>query len=125
MHPLIYHTHDAVNLDTLLDLAEPFGLQVQDREPREGLSAHSAILIDADFWWTTPAERRRGIDELIRLDTALPIAVHGWQLSEDQIGLLRDNGILATDRLDRDLIRQVAEELAGVPATASQAVPAR
>jgi hypothetical protein len=125
MPQIIYHTHDAVNLDTLLDLAEPFGLEVKDRVRSEGMPGSAAILVDADFWWTTPGERQKGIDELIRLDTALPVAVHGWQLSDRQFGHLRDRGILASDRLDAELMRQIAEQLAGLPAGAREAVAVR
>jgi hypothetical protein len=127
MPQLIYHTIDPVNLDTLRDFAEAFGLEVEDRQPREHLAGPAAILVDADFWWTTPGERRQGIEELIRLDATLPVAVHGWQLSDEEIGLLRDNGILASDRLDAELIRRIADEIAAMPAVAGEAaaIPTR
>ncbi len=110
---LIYHSTDEVNLDTLRKLADVRGLDVQPQWPRDGLALDGhAVLLDADSWWTDAVSRARGLEELLALAGRRPLAVHGWQLIDEQLERLDDHGILAGNRLDDDLIVGLVAEAA-------------
>jgi hypothetical protein len=111
-----YHSFDSVNLDTLRSLAEVHGLHVEYREPRDGLGAGLALLIDADFWWTDQRERRRGLRALVEREVRPPVVgVHGWQLDDEQVAWLRQNGIHVSNKLDDEFIEELAKCVASIP----------
>jgi len=114
---LPYHTFDPVNLATLEELAQGLGLAVEHREPRDGLATAPVILIDADFWWTRREDRERGLCELLQRESRpVVIGVHGWQLDDDQLDWLEQNGVHARNRLDLEIVAILADELACLPA---------
>jgi hypothetical protein len=114
-----YHTFDEVNLATLRDMAERHGLRVEHREPRDGLGSGPTLVIDADFWWTDHAERRRGLEALVQREVRpAVVALHGWQLDDEQIAWLREHGFHASNQLDHDFVAQLAKRVAGIPAAA-------
>jgi hypothetical protein len=114
--PILYHTVDPVNLAWLEELAAARGLAVEQREPRDGLAPAGVLLVDADFWWTDRAERERGLLDLVnRQGPAFVVAVHGWQLDDEQVAWLRQNGVHADHRLDHEFVALLDDELAGEP----------
>jgi hypothetical protein len=112
---MVYHTSDPVNRATLEELAQPFGLPIEHHELRDGLASAAVILIDADFWWTSRAERQQGLLALVAQGSHTPVvAVHGYQLSDEEIDWLWEQGIHACTRLDAKLVALLAEALAGL-----------
>jgi hypothetical protein len=76
-----------------------------------------AVLCDLD---RLPRDRRRAILDEIRSEaTALPTAVYGYCLSEQQAAQLRFHGVAVAQRLHATLIRTLAtavrQNLAAVP----------
>ena len=111
-----YHTFDAGNLDTMRTLAEMHGLHVEHREPRDGLACGPALLIDADFWWSDRAERQRGLLALVQREVRLPVvAVHGWQLDDEQIAWLKQHGFHVGNQLDDEFVEELAKRIASIP----------
>jgi hypothetical protein len=112
---LWYCTPDRDNVALAERLASPFGLAVEHHEPRDGDVPGLAILIDADFWWSSLAELEGGLDRLLAPQGRRVVAVHGWRLDDDQIARLVAAGIHASNRLDRDLMALIAGDLASLP----------
>jgi hypothetical protein len=116
----VYHTADPVNRATLEELARPLGLPIEHREPRDGLASAAVILIDAEYWWTSRAQRHQGLLALLAQgNRSRGVAVHGYQFSDEEIDWLREQGIHACTRLDAGLVALLAEALAGLPRNGS------
>jgi hypothetical protein len=80
-----HHTIDEVNKDTLERLANKLGLRLEHHEPRDGPHSGPAIVLDADSWWTTAAEREQGVMDLLRgAGRPSVLVVYGWQLTDEQ-----------------------------------------
>src|SRR6266545_238820 len=110
---LDYHTFDLVNLATLDQLVTPLRLTIEHQEPRDRLACAQVVRIDADFWWTSQEQRRRGLLALVRQENRPGVvAVHGWQLDDGQIDWLRQNNIHASNRLDHHLAVLLANAVA-------------
>jgi hypothetical protein len=113
---LRYCTIDPVNLELAWDVAEPFGLTIDHREPRDGPVPGPALLIDAAHWWLSSDERKKGLERLVAQEGRGVVAVHSWLFDEEQIDWLEANGIRASDRLDSVLIARIATDLASLTA---------
>jgi hypothetical protein len=76
-----------------------------------------AVLYDLDR--IAPDRRRELLDEIRSKTTAIPMAVYGYCLSEDQAAKLRFHGVAVGQRLHTSLIRAlvnaVHQSLAAVP----------
>lgn len=113
---VVYHTFDEVNLDAMRHLAGGCGLAVRHREPRDGVGTGPALIFDADFWWTSREDRASGLDELLNREVFPAfIAVHGWQLDDEQIDRLNAAGVLAVRKLDEALLAAVARRVNILP----------
>jgi hypothetical protein len=92
------------------------GLQVEHREPRDGLGDGPVVLIDADSWWADRAERQRGLEALVQREVRPPLlALHGWQLSVEQIAWLDGHGFLAGNALDAPFVAALVRRWSGMP----------
>jgi hypothetical protein len=111
-----YHTIDPVNLATLRALAARQELDVEHREPRDGLGNGPLVLIDADLWWTDHHERQQGLEALVQRAVRPPVlALHGWQLSAEQIAWLDSHGFLVSNQLDAPFIAELARRWSSLP----------
>jgi len=112
-------TTDEVNQALAVQAAGPLGAIVTPLGP-EAISTHvlfDAVLYDLD---RVPPDRRQAlVDEIRSETTALPMAVYGYCLSEEQAGKLRFHGVAVAQRLHSALIRTLANAvrryLAAVP----------
>jgi len=112
-------TTDEVNQALAVQAARPFGAIVTPLGPEEMSTdvRFDAVLFDLD---RVPPERRQTlVDEIRSETTALPMAVYGYCLSEEQAGKLRFRGVAVAQRLHAALIRTLAnavrQNLAAVP----------
>jgi len=112
-------TTDEVNQALVVRAARLFGAIVTPLGP-EAISTHvlfDAVLYDLDR--VPPDQRQTLVDEIRSEPTAIPMAVYGYSLSEEQAGKLRFRGVAVAQRLHAALIRTLANavrrNLAAVP----------
>jgi hypothetical protein len=112
-------TTDEVNQAIALHVAERLGatVTVLGLDDRAKFVLFDAVLYDLDR--IAPDHRRRILDELRSETTALPVAVYGYCLSEEQAGRLRFQGVAVAQRLHaalvRTLVTTVRQNFAAVP----------
>ena len=117
---LIAHvTTDEVNHALAIRVSTPLGAVVRQLATQDGLAGErfDAVLLDLDS--VPPCRRQALLDEVRSEATALPVAVYGYCLSEDQARVLRFHGVAVAQRLHSALVRTLAkavrQDLAGVP----------
>ena len=102
-------TTDEVNQDLAFRVARSLGAVMIPLGP-EATPDHvlfDAVLCDLDH---VPPDRRQALLEAIRSETtALPTAVYGYCLSEDQASKLRFHGVAVARRFHTGLIRTLAK----------------
>jgi hypothetical protein len=112
-------TTDEVNQDLAVRAARPLGAVVVQLVSENILKEvrFDAVLIDLDR--VAPYRRQDLLDEIRSEATALPVAVYGYCLSEDQARALRFHGVAVAQRLHKALLRSLAksvrQNLATVP----------
>jgi hypothetical protein len=112
-------TTDEVNQALAVCAARPLGAQVTSLASEDNLAGDrfDAVLLDLDR--VSPDRRQALLDEVGSRATALPMAVYGYCLSEEQAGKLRFHGVAVAQRLHSALVRILAkavrENLATVP----------
>jgi hypothetical protein len=101
-------TTDEVNQALAVQVARPLGAAVTPLGPDEMSTqgVFDAVLYDLD---RLPPDRRQGLLDAIRsATTALPKAVYGYCLSDEQARKLRLHGVAVAHRLHAALIRTLA-----------------
>jgi hypothetical protein len=101
-------TTDEVNQALAVQVAKPLGAIVTPLGPDEisRLGQFDAVVYDLD---RVPPDRRGPLLDQIRSETsAVPMAVYGYCLSEEQAGELRYHGVAVGQRLHARLIRTLA-----------------
>jgi hypothetical protein len=112
-------TTDEVNQALADRAARPLGALVTPLATEDHLTHESfdAVLLDLDR--VSPDRRQALLDEIRSEATALPMAVYGYCLSEEQAGKLRFHGVAVAQRLHSALVRTLAksvrQNLATVP----------
>jgi hypothetical protein len=113
-----HHTFDEMRRDILEQLAAARGLRIDHHEPRDGLAGGPTIVLDFDYWWTSPEERERGLRDLLAREVRPAVViVYGWQLDDDDIARLNAAGMHAFNRLDETLVDTLVGVVARLPLT--------
>jgi hypothetical protein len=102
-------TTDEVNQALAVDAAKPLGALVTPLATEDNLTNEmfDAVLLDLDR--VAPYRRQALLDEIRSEATALPMAVYGYCLSDEQAGKLRFHGVAVAQRLHKALVRTLAK----------------
>jgi hypothetical protein len=98
-----YLTTDEVNTALAGEWALEYGITLFPLAPKEGLTGreYDAVLCDWDFW---PAEQRRELlADLVNGPPPCPWAVHGHNVDEDALTVLRRRGVAVHGHLDPEV----------------------
>jgi hypothetical protein len=112
-------TTDEVNQALADRAARPLGVLVTALATEDNLTdtRFDAVLLDLDR--VSPERRQTLLDEVRSEATAMPIAVYGYCLSDEQARKLQFHGVAVAQRLHAALIRALAKavcrDLASVP----------
>jgi hypothetical protein len=91
---VIYASNDALNQQEAIDQATSIGMDVRLHEPRDGaLPPGLPLIVDADFWAFTPAERAELVRELLARAGQGSVGVHGYQLTSEERKALQAGGV--------------------------------
>jgi hypothetical protein len=102
---IAYHTTDEVNLDSATQTAQEYGASLAglaDPDVRPGGSL-AALLCDLDR-----VDSRRGqaiVNELRSRPAPFPVAVHGYDLGDEDMTVLHANGVIASRQFDPEVVR--------------------
>jgi len=122
---IAYLSTDEVNLDLARRWARKCGCKVVPLGPRHPLpnGDHEAAIYDLDF--LPPVLRQQVLSRLLRGPRDGPIAVHSYNLGEQQVADLRSRGIHVWRRLERAiflLLRRDALRLRAAAGPARDAI---
>ena len=112
-------TTDEVNQALAVRAARALGALVTPLATEDNLTDErfDAVLLDLDR--VSPERRQALLDEVRSEATAMPMAVYGYCLSDEQAGKLRFHGVAVAQRLHAALVQALAKavhrELASVP----------
>jgi hypothetical protein len=102
---IAYHTTDEVNLGSAIQTAQECGASLAglaDPDVRPG-GSFAALLFDLDH-----VDSRRGraiVSELRSRPAPFPVAVHGYDLGDEDMTDLHANGVLASRQFDPEVVR--------------------
>ena len=102
-----YLTTDDVNKALALKWAAACGISMFPLAPKDGVPGreYDAVLCDWDFW---PVELRQEIlADLRNGPPPCPLAVHGYNLDEDAMTLLRKWGVAVRNSLHFDVLERL------------------
>lgn len=104
-----YMTTDPLNEEDAGQLAGAAGLTLHLQFPKDPApdGQFDVLIYDLDHW--DPERRAETVAALTREPLLHPVAVHSYQLREQQITALRDNGVLVCRRLEPDVVVQLAQ----------------
>jgi len=106
---IAYLTVDQVNQSLAQEWSAHVALNVEILMPRDGYpdSCYTALVVDLDY---LPAELRGEVlAELLRSPLARPTAVHGYNLTDEQIATLKGHGVIVHRRLSPKLFRRLRD----------------
>jgi len=104
---IAYHTTDEVNLDSAIQTAQECGASLDglpDPDMPPG-GSFAAMLYDLDH-----VDCRRGqaiVSELLSRPAPFPVAVHGYDLADEDMTVLHANGVIARRQLDPEVVRDL------------------
>lgn len=104
---IAYLTHDEVNLEAALQMADAYGatvypLVVSDATPKNWFDA---LIYDIDH--LPPEDRRKLIDQLLAAPPNFPVVVHSYNLSDEQVRTLKGAGIIVTRSLEPEMFKVI------------------
>jgi hypothetical protein len=102
---IAYHTADEVNLESAMQAAKECGASLsRSSDPIAArVGSPAAMLHDLDH---VDAQRARAIvEELLSRPAPFPVAVHGYNLGDDEMRALHANGVIASRRFNPGLVR--------------------
>src|SRR5262249_13415492 len=107
-------TTDEVNRDLIRLWCDEFGLTFQLSYPKDVLFPADAdgLYLDLDHQGLTPFERELLVRRLCLTLLPYPVALTSYDLEPETSDALQAHGVLVGRRLDRTLIRKLAEVIA-------------
>ena len=102
---IAYQTTDEVNFESAIRTARECGASLSrlpDSAARPS-AAFAASLHDLDH-----VDSRRGravVDELLARPSLFPVAIHGYNLEDDEVAALHANGVIVSRTFDPELVR--------------------
>jgi hypothetical protein len=114
---IAYLTTDEVNQDLAMRMAEECGTTLALLSLRDGPpdGRFAAVLYDLDF--LPPLQRQEVLGELLAGPSSHPVAVHSYNLEEDQVKALAENQVLVHRHLEPEVF-QILCQAAGQARTA-------
>jgi hypothetical protein len=102
---IAYCTTDEVNRHLAVEMAAACGLTLCPLDPKDAppIEAFDAVLVDGDFWLS--GEQREVLAEPLAGNGNSVVAVHGYNLADDQAEALRQQGVEVSRRLRPRLFR--------------------
>ena len=116
---IAYVNTDQVNQAEAMKMAKKYGAVVYGLRPKDPSpeGRYDAILYNLDD--VLRHERSRIIEGILERPSSCPKAVHGYDVSEDEINLFRLHGVAVAQRLQPELVRILCrtafQNLASVP----------